>query len=125
MARILIIDDDDIFSGLLVQMLRTAGHTAVVAGNGMEGVKLIRATPVDLVLTDMMMPYGGLPTIRILHEEFPHVGIIAMTGGGNHRLDYARNLGAHQTLTKPFPATQLAAAIAEVLAAHPAPLPKV
>jgi CheY-like chemotaxis protein len=123
-ARILIIDDEEAFRDLLVQLLQAAGHTAVAAVNGFEALKLIRAAPADLILTDIMMPYGGLATIRILHDEFPQVGIIAMTGGSKHRLDFARSLGAHRTLTKPFTAEQLTAAIAEVLAAHPAPKPE-
>ncbi len=116
MARILIIDDDESIRELLLQMLLMAGHTAVTAINGFEGLKLFRAEPTDLILTDIMMPYGGLATIRILRDEFPQVGIIAMTGGGSFRLDYARTLGAHRTLVKPFTVEQLTAAIAEVLA---------
>jgi CheY-like chemotaxis protein len=122
-ARILIIDDDEPFRALLRGMLLEAGHTVAEAANGFEALKLFRAEPADLVLTDLMMPYGGLATIQILRTEFPHLGIIAMTGGGAHRLDYARGLGAHRTLTKPFTAEQLSAAIAEVLSAHPAPKP--
>ena len=125
MARILIIDDDEEFRALLLQMLLEAGHTAVAAVNGFEALKLVRAEPADLIVTDIMMPYGGLATIRILHDEFPKVGIIAMTGGSTHRLDFARSFGAHRTLTKPFSAEQLNAAIAEVLAAHPSPKPGV
>lgn len=124
MARILIIDDDEAFRALLLQMLVEAGHAAVVATNGLEALKLFRAEPADLILTDIMMPYDGLATIRILRDEFPQLGIIAMSGGGAHRLDYARSLGALRTLAKPFNAERLTAAIAEVLAAHPAPKPK-
>lgn len=120
MAKILIIDDDEELRASLLQMLLEAGHAAVAAVNGFEALKLFRAEPADLVLTDIMMPYGGLATIRILHDEFPQAGVIAMTGGGKHRLDYARSLGAHLTLTKPFTPEQLTAAIAEVLSTHPA-----
>jgi CheY-like chemotaxis protein len=122
-ARILIIDDDEPFRTLLRGMLLEAGHTVVEAPNGFEALKLIRAEPVELVLTDLMMPYGGLATIRILRNEFPHLGIIAISGGGTFRLNFAQSLGAHRTLTKPFTAEQLSAAITEVLSAHPAPKP--
>jgi CheY-like chemotaxis protein len=122
-ARILVIDDDEVFRALLLTMLTESGHAAVGAANGFEALKLFRAAPTDLVLTDMVMPYSGLATIRILHEEFPQVGIIAMSGGGARRLDYARGLGAHQALAKPFTVEQLSTAIAAVLAAHPPPEP--
>ena len=123
MARILIIDDDEPFRAMLLAMLRESGHTAVAATNGLDAIALFRATPADLILTDIMMPYDGLATIRILRGEFPQLGIIAMSGGAERRLDYARSLGAHRTLAKPFTAVQLTAAIAEVLAGHPPSAP--
>lgn len=122
-ARILIIDDDEPFRALLRGMLLETGHTVVDAANGFEALKLFRAEPADLVLTDLVMPYGGLATIRILRNDYPHLGIIAISGGGTFRLNFAQSLGAHRTLTKPFTAEQLSAAIAEVLSAHPAPKP--
>jgi len=109
---------------MLLEILRQAGHDAVAAGNGFDALKHLRASPVDLVVTDMMMPYSGLAMIRIVHEEFPGLRIIAMSGGSEHRLDYARNLGAQQALTKPFSAEQLLAAVKDVLAAPPVPPPK-
>ena len=122
-ARILIIDDDEPFRDLVREIVLASGHTVITASNGMDALKSVRADPVDLVLTDLMMPYGGLATIQILRTEFPQLGIIAMTGGVEHRLDYARSLGAHRTLTKPFSAAQLTAALDEVLSAHPPPKP--
>jgi len=122
-ARILIIDDDKPLREMLLDALAEAGHTAVGAANGLDAVKLFRANPADLIVTDIMMPYDGLSMIRILHGEFPQLGIIAMSGGGPHRLDYARSLGAHRTLTKPFTTQELTLAIAEVLAAQNPPKP--
>lgn len=117
MARILLIDDDESFRTTLAQMLIAGGHKVVTADDGLTGANLFRAAPTDLVLTDMVMPHGGLLVIRVLREQFPALKVIAMSGGGSHRLDYARSLGAQRTLAKPFTAEQLAAAIAETLAA--------
>jgi CheY-like chemotaxis protein len=119
MARILVIDDDENIRAMLLKMLAECGHAAIGAADGFEAMKLFRAAPTDLVLTDMVMPYSGLATIRLLLEENPQVGIIAMSGGGVQRLDYARGLGVHQTLSKPFTAEQLAAAVGAALAAVP------
>ena len=63
----------------------------------------------------LQMPYGGLPTIRVLRTEFPKVKIIAMSGAGKFRLDMAGSIGANRTLAKPFSAEELTAAVAEVL----------
>ena len=119
MARIIIIDDDDALRDTLVRILTEAGHTVAATVNGFEGVKLFRAEPADLILTDIMMPYGGLPTIRVLRGDYPNLKIIAMSGGGQPRLDIAGGLGANRTLAKPFTAEQLRAAINDVLGPPP------
>ena len=117
MARIILIDDDDLLSSTLAQALTEAGHTVAVAANGFDGVALFRKESADLILTDITMPHGGLPTIRVLRAEFPKLPIIAMSGNPTH-LDVAGALGASRILPKPFTLGQLATAIAEVLAAR-------
>jgi CheY-like chemotaxis protein len=119
MASILIIDDNESFRSLLEEMLAAGGHSVKKAADGLEGAQLYREGPTDLILTDIVMPHSGLTTIRVLRDQFPGVKIIAMSGGGAHRLDYARSSGAACTLRKPFSTEQLAAAISEALVAGP------
>ena len=118
MARILVIDDNDSFRSLLETMLTVMGHEVTTAGDGLEGANKYRAHPTDLILTDIMMPHSGLATIRVLKEQYPGLQVIAMSGGGAHRLDYAKSVGAHSTLNKPFSPDALAAAIAEALTSN-------
>jgi CheY-like chemotaxis protein len=106
MARILIIDDDAYFRALLRRVLVQAGHEAVEACDGREGVQRYRTAPTDLILTDIWMPeQEGLETIRALRREFPAVNIIAMSGSGQFRgldvLRIAEQFGALHTLEKP------------------------
>jgi CheY-like chemotaxis protein len=117
MASIILLEDDDVFRETLVRVLTDAGHTVRAAGNGFDGVALYRAEPADLVLTDIVMPHGGLPTIRVLKTEFPKLAIIAMSGS-HVRLDMAGSLGVNRMLSKPFTSQQLTDAITEVLAAQ-------
>ena len=121
MARIIIIDDDDVLREIITRMLTEAGHSVTATATGFEGVKAFRAEPSDVILTDIMMPYGGLPTIRVLRAEFPNLKIIAMSGGGQPRLDIAKGLGANRTLAKPFMSKELLDAISEVLAPQATP----
>ena len=121
MASILIIDDDESFRITLAQLLIASGHAAATASDGLEGAVLFRANPADLVLVDMVMPHSGLMMIRVLRSLYPSLRVIAVSGAGSHRLGYARDLGAFRTLAKPFTPEQLAAAIADTLAAVPAP----
>jgi CheY-like chemotaxis protein len=76
---------------------------------------MMRSEPADVVLTDIVMPHGGLPTIRVLRTEFPKVPIVAMSGS-HVRLDMAGGLGAVRMLSKPFTSRQMLDAISEVVA---------
>ena len=55
MKLILIIDDDDLFRAMLRQMLESEGYEVLDAPNGMEGIRLYRAKPTDLIITDILM----------------------------------------------------------------------
>lgn len=124
MAHILVIDDNESLRDLIHGMLVSGGHTVAAASNGLDAVKLFRTAPADLVITDIVMPYDGLATIRVLRGEYPSIPIIAISGGGEFRLDYARGLGANRTLAKPFSVDELNTAIAGVLPARPPAKPK-
>ena len=115
MARIILIDDDEMLRTTVARGLQAAGHTVALAGNGFDGVALHRQQPADVILTDINMPHGGLPTIRVLRTDFPKLAIIAMSGNPTH-LDMAGAIGANQVLPKPFLLTELNAAVAGVLA---------
>ena len=117
MARILLLEDDDQFREVLIGVLQAAGHRVRSATNGFDGMALFRAEPADLILTDIVMPHGGLPTIRVLRSECPDLPIIAMSGS-HVRLDMAGGVGANRTLAKPFSFQQLTDAVTEVLAEH-------
>lgn len=117
MARIILIDDDEFLGAILVQALTDVGHTVTLATNGFDGVALYRKESADVILTDITMPHGGLPTIRVLREEFPSLPIIAMSGNPKH-LEVAGAIGANRILPKPFSVEQLAAAVAESIAAR-------
>lgn len=120
MAHVLIIDDDDAIRTVLAEALTATGHIVRLAADGNIGLRLFRAAPADLVLTDLVMPEKeGLATIMELRREFPGVRIIAMSGGFAHDaglyLHLAARLGAVRVLRKPFRIAELTAAIAEVL----------
>lgn len=128
MASLLIIDDDDTIRSLLGNFLSSAGHTVREAADGDEGLKLYRAQPADLVITDMVMPVKeGLGTIMELRREYPQARIVAMSGGLAHNaglyLHMAERLGAVRIIRKPFTLELLEATIAEALATGENPPP--
>ncbi|MDK2744201.1 MAG: response regulator [Nitrospira sp. BO4] len=119
MATILVIDDEAPIRTLLSTALQSAGHEAVEASNGREGVDLYRQSPVDLVIVDILMPeLNGLDTIMELTREFLNVKVIAVSGvvDDQSMLSTARLLGARQTLRKPFGIDELLWAVRYELA---------
>jgi CheY-like chemotaxis protein len=125
MARILIIDDDDLLRGVLAQALIHGGHEVVQAADGQQGVELSRVNAVDLVITDLIMPVQeGVETIVTLRREKPNLPVIAMSGGLPHSqlyLEIAGKVGARRVLAKPFKPAELLSAVAEVLGSREAP----
>jgi DNA-binding response OmpR family regulator len=118
---ILLIEDDELFREALADALTERGYPVTQAADGEQGVKLFRAAPTDLVITDIVMPNKeGIATVMELRRDFPKLGIIAMSGGlaqdAQHYLKLAGALGANRTLEKPFAFPALLQAIEEVLA---------
>ncbi len=120
MARILIIDDEPQIRSMLTLMLERDGYEVVEAPDGVEGIKVYRQNPADLIITDLIMPNkDGIGMIIDLKKEFPDVKIIAMSGGGLNKPDGylkgAKKLGAACTLTKPIDREKMLQAVRDIL----------
>ena len=74
------------------------------AGDGEMALPLIQKTQPDVLLTDIKMPFmDGLSLSRIVHQEFPDMKIIIISGHDD--FEYARqaiNVGVEQYLLKPI-----------------------
>lgn len=120
MARLLVIEDDELALGLLVKMLEREGHEVVSAVDGAEGVRRFEEGSFDAVVTDLVMPKKeGFQAILEIRERDPHVPILAISGGSPARppegiLAAAARAGATGTLQKPFSRRQLAEALARL-----------
>jgi DNA-binding NtrC family response regulator len=121
-ARVLVMDDEEQLRDVLARALQHAGHEALQAENGADGMRMIKTQPVDLVVTDLVMPeMDGLEFIRELGRVRPGMRVIAISGGGiwdaNSLLAVADMLGAFKTLIKPFDLTEFLKVVDEVLGA--------
>jgi DNA-binding NtrC family response regulator len=119
-TRILIIDDEEQIREMLAQMLTREGYEVVHADNGKEGMKACREQNVDLIITDIIMPEkDGIEMILELRHDFPHLKVIAISGGGrlgpDGYLEMAQKLGAHRTFFKPFNRKEILGAVQELL----------
>lgn len=119
MARILVIDDDELLRKVIVTSLRMAGHIVSEANGGNQGLKLVASEPTDLILTDLVMPEkDGIETLLAVKQRYPGIVIVAMSGVSQHAplyLKVAKQLGAHRILEKPFELATLLRLIEEAL----------
>lgn len=130
MARILVIEDDELVRATIKRVLDATGHMICTAVDGNDALRQFRETPADLVICDLFMPKkNGIATLRELRQIDSDVPVIMMSAGtpqawrvaGLADEDYLRMtalLGATRTLDKPFKPNQLIALVAEVLAAR-------
>ena len=120
MGRVLVIDDEPQIRSMLRMMLERAGHEVEEAPDGIEGIRIYRNNPADLIISDLIMPNkDGIGMIIELKKEFPDVKIIAMSGGGLNKpegyLEGAKKLGAQRTLTKPIDRDELLRTVSDTL----------
>ena len=104
MAKILIVDDEEIIRALVSKVLTIGGYENVLnAMSGEEGLELFQRETPDLVICDVAMPgIGGLETIRRMREMNPGSKIMALTGSGNRSLVLSKEAGADLAFPKPF-----------------------
>lgn len=119
MARILVIDDDDLLNDMIQQLLLDAGYEAEGALDGAIGLKLLEGKPFDLVITDIVMPgTEGIETIRHIREKNKTIPIIACSGDCRYPELYLKTagmLGANYMFKKPFENHRLLDAVRDCL----------
>ena len=116
--KILIIDDEYKIRELFRMWLEKANFEVYDAENGQKGVEAHKNNPVDLLICDLIMPVQeGIETITKFQNNYPEVGIIAISGGGklgpDSYLAVAEQLGAWRVFTKPVDMARLVEAIRE------------
>ena len=121
MKKILVIDDDLQFNGMICMILEDAGYAVRSAYNGVEGLKLFMQERPDLVITDIYMPEKeGLETIMELRQTGIEVKILVVSGGSPHMnmaevFNMAELFGADAALPKPFNITTFSQKVKELV----------
>ena len=104
--RILVVEDDLDLVELLKFNLSNAGFTVMVANDGAEALKKVRAQHPDLVLLDLMLPeLDGFAVCEILRRNAPtaSIPIIILTAMSSQLARIAGvGAGANDYITKPF-----------------------
>jgi PAS domain S-box-containing protein len=115
--RILLVEDEPAVREAIGQVLEPLGYHLVIAQNGEEALALYEEqdAPVDLVITDLVMPkLGGRTLLRRLREKNPELKAIAITGYAPEEDQITSGLW-DALLRKPFDTGRLGAVVRQVL----------
>ncbi|MEO0073294.1 MAG: response regulator [candidate division WOR-3 bacterium] len=117
--RILVVDDEPDILLVVTARLENAGYQVQSATSGMEALSLVRSSPPDLILLDVMLPgIDGFSVCAMLKRDqrFSHIPILMLTARsqvGDRQTGMA--VGADAYLSKPFRAEELLAEVKRLL----------
>ena len=102
MSSILVIDDEVAILKFFGEILEEGGYAVHTASSGLEGLKILREVPVDLVVLDLSMPEpDGFELLTSIRASLPGLRIIVVSGFMEGALlEAARVLGATAALSK-------------------------
>ena len=108
-ARVLVIDDDNTVSQVVLAYLARAGIDAEQAPDGPTGLAAARARPPDLVVLDLMLPgIDGLEVCRRLRAAQAGLPVLMLTARGEEQdRILGLEVGADDYVTKPFSPREL------------------
>jgi len=116
MSKIIVVDDDRIFRGLLQTVLQMEGYEATVEANSSRVLSLAAELEPDLILMDVHVATGHtLDVLRALKADVALQDVpVLMTSGADHSAECLQ-AGADRFLLKPFRPSELLAAIADLV----------
>ena len=127
LLKILIVDDIRHTRVLLTEILRAIGVQQIYeASDGAEGLQVMRAHNIDIVLTDLAMePLDGIDFVRLLRNSpdspNPMVPVLMITGHSTlRRIHEARDVGVNEFMAKPITARGVIGRLQQIID-HPRP----
>ena len=119
MYRILLVDDEILVRDAIRENIDWGAMDCQLVGdceNGRQAMEFVTEHPVDIVLTDICMPYmDGMELSKFLHEKYPDIFIVIFSGFGE--FEYAQKAiqyGVSEYLLKPVTAMELREVIGRV-----------
>ena len=127
--RVLVVEDNALVASMYAAALRRLSETDGVAGLDIEVAsdgaaafdRLLRAPPVDLVVTDVFMPIvSGITLVERIRAEprVAHLPVVVISGGGERERERLSRLGVSLFLRKPVSYQDLASTVRSLLHAR-------
>jgi twitching motility two-component system response regulator PilH len=123
MAKVLIVDDSQLYRYKLRKLVEAKGHVALTAKNGEEALEMARAEQPAVILMDIVMPgMNGYEAKRLLARdaqtsEIPVIFVSSRSAESDKV--WGMRLGAAGYVTKPINPDKLDSAIDGVFVAGP------
>jgi CheY-like chemotaxis protein len=117
--RILVVDDDKTTRKMLSLILKSKGYDVVTAENGMDGLQKLGLEQINLILTDMNMPYmDGIEFTKQVraNPDFSHIPIVMLTTEADEEeKQRAYKAGVDDYLVKPATAEQIVDSMKKIM----------
>ncbi|MDY4761689.1 response regulator transcription factor [Streptococcus thoraltensis] len=114
---ILLVDDEPDIIDINKRYLNQAGFEVLTANNGLEALEIFQKHPVDLIISDIMMPqmdgYDFISEVLSIKEEQAFLFITAKTAEPDKI--YSLSLGADDFICKPFSPRELVLRVTNIL----------
>jgi PAS domain S-box-containing protein len=83
-GNVLLVEDRDDVRELMSQILTSNGIQVTSARDGVEAIEMANAFPIDLILSDVVMPrMSGPEAVRIIRESHPDIKVIYVSGSAD------------------------------------------
>ncbi|MBP6012802.1 MAG: response regulator [Alphaproteobacteria bacterium] len=123
MARVLVVDDDKLFSALMRRALEQRGHHIALTEDAKAGRAALAAEEFDVIVCDIVLPdENGLHVLRDVCANYPAIATIAISGGKAAGrsvhvdvLHLAQTMGTDAVVKKPFELSSFVATVESTL----------
>jgi DNA-binding NtrC family response regulator len=103
MAKIVLIEDDDIARRFYAGILTKKGYEVIDFPDAAPALENCAFEEMDLIITDLEMPTGAEELIKTVRSRGIETPILVISGHlGDGRSEQLKEIGAQATLTKPF-----------------------
>ncbi len=118
-GTILVVDDEQVISDMLTEILSILGYTVKTASSGKSALEIYQAdfSRIDLVILDILMPgLSGLETYDLLKEINPAINVVFSSGySSDESIEQILRTDNQHFLQKPFAVAELSALVDKLI----------
>lgn len=114
---ILVAEDDELILKTIEHKLLKEGYKVILTRNGKDAIEAIKKEEIDLLVTDIMMPFAsGIEILASLQTSEKKIPVIMLSSLGQEEVVLnAFDLGASDFIVKPFSPNELMLRIKRLL----------